>query len=149
MADALLNKTVHVAELCSTGPEIKVNGWVVLEDDKGTQPADHIAPIVRNDLLAKIDRAKFEQTLNNVSSKIDTATLAQLYYDVAVDHKDIAAVASAWLPVGGHRHRLTRRSSRCEPRPRRRRGLVIRRRSSIYAGSVDSGRTPPPSRLDL
>ena len=33
-------------------PEIIVNGWVLLEDDKQTQPADNIAPLVRNDLLA-------------------------------------------------------------------------------------------------
>jgi osmoprotectant transport system substrate-binding protein len=78
MAEALLNKTVDVAELCSTGPEIKTNGWVVLEDDKQTQPAENIAPIVRNDLLAKVDQAKFKDALNAVSAKIDTATLAQL-----------------------------------------------------------------------
>ncbi len=97
MADALKNMTVDVAELCSTGPEITTNGWVVLEDDKQTQPADNIAPIVRNDLLAKLDRTKFEKTLNDVSAKIDTKTLAQLYYDVAVNKKDLKDVASAWL----------------------------------------------------
>jgi osmoprotectant transport system substrate-binding protein len=101
MADALLKKTVDVAELCSTGPEIKTNGWVVLEDDKQTQPAENIAPIVRNDLLAKIDQAKFKDALNAVSAKIDTATLAQLYYDVAVGHKDLKDVASAWLKSAG------------------------------------------------
>lgn len=101
MADALLNKTVDIAELCSTGPEITTNGWVVLEDDKRTQPADNIAPIVRNDLLDKIDRTKFEKVINDVSAKIDTATLAQLYYDVAVDHKDLKDVASAWLKSVG------------------------------------------------
>src|SRR5436309_1521337 len=101
MADALLKKTVDIAELCSTGPEIKTNGWVVLEDDKHTQPADNIAPIVRNDLLAKVDQAKFKDALNAVSAKIDTATLAQLYYDVAVGHKDLKEVASAWLKSAG------------------------------------------------
>ncbi|MEO7664133.1 MAG: glycine betaine ABC transporter substrate-binding protein, partial [Candidatus Limnocylindrales bacterium] len=65
MADALLKKTVDVAELCSTGPEILVNGWVRLEDDKGTQPADNIAPLVRNDLLAKTDKAAFSKILND------------------------------------------------------------------------------------
>ena len=55
MADALKAKTIDVAELCSTQPDIIVNGWVVLEDDKQTQPADNIAPIVRNDYLAKVD----------------------------------------------------------------------------------------------
>jgi osmoprotectant transport system substrate-binding protein len=101
MADALKNKTIDVAELCSTSPEIIVNGWVRLEDDKGTQPADHIAPIVRDDLLAAVDRAKFESTLNNVSAKIDTETLAQLYYEVAINHKDLKDVASAWLKEAG------------------------------------------------
>jgi osmoprotectant transport system substrate-binding protein len=97
MADALLNETVDVAELCSTGPEIKVNGWVVLEDDKQTQPAENIVPLVRNDLLAKVDRTKFEKTLNDVSALIDTDTLAQLYYDVTIEHEDLDVVASDWL----------------------------------------------------
>lgn len=101
MADALLNKTVDIAELCSTGPEIVANGWVVLEDDKQTQPADNIAPIVRNDLLKALDAQKLTDTLNAVSAKIDTKTLAQLYYDVAVNHKDLKDVASAWLKSVG------------------------------------------------
>jgi osmoprotectant transport system substrate-binding protein len=101
MAEALLKKTVDVAELCSTGPEITTNGWVVLEDDKQTQPADNLAPIVRNDLLKAIDAQKFDATLNAVSAKIDTKTLAQLYYDVAVGHKDLKDVASAWLKAVG------------------------------------------------
>ena len=101
MADALLNRTVDVAELCSTGPEITTNGWVVLEDDKKTQPADAIAPIVRNDLLTKVDATKLRSTLDAVSAKIDTKTLAQLYYDVAVTKKDLAVVASDWLKSVG------------------------------------------------
>jgi osmoprotectant transport system substrate-binding protein len=101
MADALLKKTVDVAELCSTGPEITTNGWVVLADDKQTQPADNIAPIVRNALLSQLDMTKFEKTLNDVSAKIDTKTLAQLYYDVAVNKKDLKDVASAWLKSAG------------------------------------------------
>lgn len=101
MAAALLNKTVDVAEMCSTSPEIKVNGWVVLEDDKGTQPAENLAPIVRNDLLGKVDRATFTKTLNDVSARIDTATLAQLYFDVTITRKDLNVVASEWLQSVG------------------------------------------------
>ncbi len=101
MADALLNKTVDVAELCSTGPEITTNGWVVLEDDKKTQPADAIAPIVRNALLKQLDAKKVQSTLDAVSAKIDTKTLAQLYYDVSVNKKDLAVVASDWLKLVG------------------------------------------------
>jgi osmoprotectant transport system substrate-binding protein len=101
MADALLNKTIDVAELCSTGPEIIVNGWVRLEDDKVTQPAENIAPIVRNDYLAKVDKAAFSKVLDDVSAKIDTPTLAELYKQVAVDKKDIADVAKEWLKANG------------------------------------------------
>jgi osmoprotectant transport system substrate-binding protein len=101
MADALKATTIDVAELCSTGPEIIVNGWVRLEDDKGTQPADNISPLVRNDLLAKVDKAAFSKILNDISAKIDTPTLAQLYYDVAVGKKDVKDVASAWLKANG------------------------------------------------
>ena len=49
MADALTAGTIDVGELCSTQPDIAKNGWVVLTDDKHTQPADNIAPLVRND----------------------------------------------------------------------------------------------------
>ncbi|HYK95387.1 MAG TPA: glycine betaine ABC transporter substrate-binding protein [Candidatus Dormibacteraeota bacterium] len=101
MDDALTNKTVDVAELCSTGPEIIVNGWVRLEDDKTTQPADAIAPVVRNDYLAKVDKAAFQAILDAVSAKIDTSTLAELYKEVSVDKKDLKTVAAAWLQANG------------------------------------------------
>ena len=102
MADALRNGTIDVGELCSTQPDIIVNGWVILEDDQHTQPADNVAPIVRNDLLDKVgDKAAFEKILNDVSAKIDTATLAQLYKQVAVDHQDAAVVAKTWLQQNG------------------------------------------------
>jgi osmoprotectant transport system substrate-binding protein len=101
MADALRNETIDVAELCSTQPDILVNGWVVLEDDLHTQPADNVAPIVRNDLLAKVDRVAFEKILNDVSALIDTATLAELYKQVAVDHRDPDEVAADWLRDNG------------------------------------------------
>ena len=104
MADALKNKTIDVGELCSTQPDIIVNGWVLLQDDLATQPADNISPIVRNDYLAKVDKASFEKILNDVSAKIDTATLADLYKQVTVDHKDPKDVASAWLKANGFTH---------------------------------------------
>ena len=101
MAQALANKTIDVAELCSTQPDIAVNGFVVLTDDKQTQPADNIAPLVRNDLLAKVDKASFEKILNDVSAKMTTASLTELNKQVSVDQMDIAAVAKAWLKSVG------------------------------------------------
>ncbi len=102
MAQALLNKTIDVAELCSTQPDIAVNGFVVLQDDKQTQPADNISPLVRNDLLDKVgDKAAFEKILNDVSAKMDTATLTQLGKEITVDKKDVAVVAKEWLKTNG------------------------------------------------
>lgn len=101
MAQALHGKTIDVAELCSTQPDIAVNGWVVLVDDKGTQPAENIAPLVRNDLLAKVDKASFEKILNDVSAKMDTATLTDLGKQEEIDKKDIPVIAKAWLQANG------------------------------------------------
>ncbi len=102
MADALKAGTIDVAELCSTQPDILVNGWVLLEDNLHTQPADNVSPIVRNDFLAKVgDRAAFDKILNDVSAQIDTTTMTDLYKQVAVDHKDVADVASTRLKAEG------------------------------------------------
>ena len=81
--------------------ERRLRGRVVLTDDKQTQPADNIAPLVRNDLLAKVDKTSFEKILNDVSAKMDTATLTDLGKQITVDKKDIAAVAKAWLQSAG------------------------------------------------
>jgi osmoprotectant transport system substrate-binding protein len=102
MVQALKGKTIDVGELCSTQPDIAANGWVVLEDDKQTQPADNIAPLVRDDLLAKLpDKAGFEKILNDVSAAMDTATLTDLNKQIAIDNKDIAVVAKGWLQSKG------------------------------------------------
>ena len=101
MAQALLNKTIDVAELCSTQPDIAVNGFVVLTDDKQTQPADNIAPLVRNDLLAKVDKTAFEKILNDVSAKMNTADLTKLNAEYVFDKKDVATIAREWLKTNG------------------------------------------------
>ena len=103
MAQALLGKTIDVGELCSTQPDIAVNGWVVLQDDKQTQPADNLAPLVRNDLLTKLgsNADAFKKVLNDVSAAMDTATLTDLGKQVSIDKKDLAAVAKAWLQSKG------------------------------------------------
>ena len=102
MAQALAGKTIDVGELCSTQPDIAVNSWVLLEDDKKTQPADNLAPLVRDDLLGKLaDKAGFQKILNDVSAKMDTKTLTDLNKAIAVDKKDIAAVAKDWLKSNG------------------------------------------------
>ena len=101
IAEALNGGAIDVAELCSTQPAIAQFGFVVLEDDKDTQPAENIAPIVRNDYLAKVDEASFRALLDAASAKMTTEELTKLGVEVAVDQKDIAEVATAWLTAQG------------------------------------------------
>jgi osmoprotectant transport system substrate-binding protein len=102
MVDALAGKTVDVGELCSTQPDIIKNGWVTLADDKSTQPADNIAPLVRNDYLAKVaDKSGFEKLLNDVSAKMTTDELLKLNSQFVFDKKDVAVIAKAWLQANG------------------------------------------------
>jgi osmoprotectant transport system substrate-binding protein len=102
MAKALLAKTIDVGELCSTQPDIQKNGWTVLEDDKHTQPADNISPLVRNDYLAKVlDQAGFKKILNDVSAKITTDGLLKMNSAFAFDKKDVKDIATQWLKDNG------------------------------------------------
>jgi osmoprotectant transport system substrate-binding protein len=103
MVQALMAKTIDVGELCSTQPDIESNGWQILTDDKATQPAENIAPLVRSALLTSLgsDKDAFEKVLNDVSAKMDTATLTDLGKQVSTDKKDITLVATAWLQANG------------------------------------------------
>jgi osmoprotectant transport system substrate-binding protein len=101
MATALQGKAIDVAELCSTQPAIAQFGFIQLADDLKTQPAENIIPMVRNDYLAKVDSASFEALLNAVSAKLTTADLTTMGVDVAVNQKDVAVVAKAWLTTAG------------------------------------------------
>lgn len=101
IAEALDGKAVDIAELCSTQPAIAQFGFVVLEDDKRTQPAENIAPIVRNDFLAKTDKTAFAKLLDGVSVKMTTEELTRLGVEVAVNNRDVAEVATEWLKANG------------------------------------------------
>jgi len=101
IAEALKGKAIDVAELCSTQPAIVQNGFVQLEDDLKTQPAENIAPLVRNDYLAKVDKTAFAALLDAASAKMTTAELTKLGVLIAVDNKDVADVAKQWLKDQG------------------------------------------------
>ena len=101
IAEALKAGTVDVAELCSTQPAIAQFGFVSLIDDKHTQPAQNIAPLVRDDYLAKVDKVAFAKLLDAVSAKLTTDALTKLGVEVAVNNKDVKDVAAAWLKENG------------------------------------------------
>jgi osmoprotectant transport system substrate-binding protein len=101
MAQALQGKAIDVAEFCSTQPAIAQFGFTVLEDDKKTQPAENIAPIVRDDYLAKVDKAAFQAVLDAASAKVTTEELTKMGVEVDVNHKDVAEVAKAFITAQG------------------------------------------------
>ena len=101
IAEALKGKAIDLAELCSTQPAIVQNGFVQLEDDLKTQPAENIAPLVRNDYLAKVDKTAFAALLDAASAKMTTADLTKLGVLIAIDNKDVADVAKQWLKDQG------------------------------------------------
>ena len=102
IAQALQGKAVDLAELCSTQPAIAQFGFIALEDDKKTQPAENIAPLVRDDYLAKVaDKAAFQKLLDDASAKMTTEELTKLGVEIAVNNRDVAEVAKEWLTAQG------------------------------------------------
>lgn len=101
MAEALKGKAIDVAELCSTQPAIAQFGFVQLIDDLKTQPAENMAALVRNDYLAKVDKTAFQALIDGVTAKLTTDELTKLGVEVAVNNKDVADVAKAWLVAQG------------------------------------------------
>jgi osmoprotectant transport system substrate-binding protein len=75
-------------------------GFKVLDDDK--DPAgENLAPVVRNDYLAKVDKAAFSAVLDAVSAKMTTDELTKLGVKVGVDNEDLEDVAKQWLTDNG------------------------------------------------
>lgn len=106
IATALEGKAVDIGELCSTQPVIGSSkvGLVALQDDKQTQPAENLAPLVRDDFLAKLsaeDKKAFTALLDGVSAKLTTDALVKLGVAHEVDKKDVADIAKSFLKDNG------------------------------------------------
>ncbi|MEZ4595840.1 MAG: ABC transporter substrate-binding protein [Chloroflexota bacterium] len=103
IAAAIVNGGVQVGELCSTQPDIAQNGLVVLADDLATQPADALAPVVRNDLLRALEAQGVDLAtiLDPVSAAITTEDLTALNVRVGVDQEDVDVVARDFLTSKG------------------------------------------------
>ena len=96
MATALNSKTVDVAELCTTQPDIARFNFVLLQDDKQSQGADNMAPVLRKDLLAA-GGSTLSDTLNAISAKLTTDALTQMGVKVDVNKENPATVAKQFL----------------------------------------------------
>lgn len=94
---ALKNGQVQAANLFTTDPAIKANGFVVLDDPKSLFGSQQVVPVITK---AKAS-ATVTGALDAVSAKLDTDTLATLVTKVVVDKQDASAVADEWLKAQG------------------------------------------------
>jgi osmoprotectant transport system substrate-binding protein len=102
IAEALNGDAIDFAWLCSTQPAIAQYGFVVLTDDLDLQPADNIAPMVRNDYLETVgDADAFQALLDAASALMTTEELTRLGVEVAVDQREVDEVATEWLTEKG------------------------------------------------
>ncbi|HLZ48052.1 MAG TPA: ABC transporter substrate-binding protein [Candidatus Limnocylindria bacterium] len=97
---ALDGKQIDLGLLFTSDPTIVAKSFVLLEDDKHLQLSDNIAPVVRNDLLAK-DDGTIKKLLNSISAKLSQDELNGMNKLVSVDKKDPKDVARDWLKKQG------------------------------------------------
>ncbi|TME30718.1 MAG: ABC transporter substrate-binding protein [Chloroflexi bacterium] len=100
MATALNSKKVDVGELCTTQPDIARFNFALLQDDKQSQGADNMVPVLRKDLLAA-GGSTLSDTLNAISAKLTTDALTQMGVKVDVNKDNPATVAKQFLQDNG------------------------------------------------
>jgi osmoprotectant transport system substrate-binding protein len=97
---ALKGGQIDIGLLFTSDSTIAVNNFVLLDDDKHLQLSDNIAPVVRNDLLAKAP-SDFKSLINSIAAKLTTAELTAMNKQNDVDKTDPKAIAAAWLKKMG------------------------------------------------
>ncbi|MEP6817286.1 MAG: glycine betaine ABC transporter substrate-binding protein [Marmoricola sp.] len=94
---ALKRGQVDAADLFTTDPSIKANGFVVLADPKSNFAAQNIVPIINKTKATP----GVKQILNGLQAKLSTAVLSDLLGKVQNDKQDPDVVAKAWLSRTG------------------------------------------------
>jgi osmoprotectant transport system substrate-binding protein len=97
---ALEGDEIQVGLLFTSDGTIAAKGFVLLEDDKGLQPAENLAPAVRAEIIEAYGD-HFAETLEKVSSELTTAELTSLNKLVGIDGEDPETVAADWLKAIG------------------------------------------------
>jgi osmoprotectant transport system substrate-binding protein len=97
---ALEGDEIDVGLLFTTSPAIVTSGLVLLEDDKGLQPAENVVPVVRAPVLERHGDT-LADAVNSVSRLLTTQELVGLNRRVDVDGDTPAEAAGAWLARHG------------------------------------------------
>ena len=96
---ALRDGTVQAADLFTTDSSIPENDFVVLADPKSNFAAQNVVPLINR---AKTSDPRVADTLNQISSRLDTTVLTDLNRRLAgPDRPDPAQVARDWLASAG------------------------------------------------
>lgn len=97
---ALTAGEVDVVVWNTTAPQIEVDGFKVLEDDKGLFPAQNIAPIILTSVLDAYGDS-LRDDLNELSSKITTDDLVAWNTETDIELREPDDVAAEWLAAEG------------------------------------------------
>jgi len=97
---ALEGDEIQAALLFTSDGVISARGFVLLEDDKGLQPAENVVPVIRSQIVDAYGN-DLVSVLNDVSAALTTEGLTQLNERVGYDGEDPDAVAADWLSEHG------------------------------------------------
>ncbi len=97
--DALKTGEVQLGETGTTDGSLSDLGLVLLEDDKGLQPAQNLIPAVNSDFLAQ--HADVAATLNKLSATLTTDELAAMNLKVDLQRQKPEDVAAEYLSQQG------------------------------------------------
>jgi len=97
--EALKSGDIQVGLLFTSDPAIAVNGFVLLQDDKGLQLADNLVPVVSQSVLD--EHPGVADLLNGIMAKLSQDQLTALNKEVTVDGMSAADAAKAWLTDNG------------------------------------------------
>jgi osmoprotectant transport system substrate-binding protein len=93
---ALEGDEIQVALLFTSDGVISAKGFVLLEDDKGLQPAENLTPVIRQDILDAYDD-ELVDALNEVSAELTTEELSEMNKLIGIDGEDPEQVAADWI----------------------------------------------------
>jgi osmoprotectant transport system substrate-binding protein len=97
---ALEGDEIQVGLMFTSDGTIVAKDFVLLEDDKGLQPAENLAPAVRSEIIEAYGD-KFAETLQKVSAQLTTAELTAMNKLVGIDGVDPETAATDWLKAVG------------------------------------------------
>ncbi len=93
---ALEEDAIQVGLLFTSDGVIAAKGFVLLEDDKGLQPAENLTPVIRQEIIDAYGD-NLVAALNRVSGELTTAELSEMNRRIGIDGDDPEQVATDWI----------------------------------------------------